>query len=161
MNSEVLNTHVCKLTSYLLKARVCLFVYLGIDSLNSFLTVGVQGIAFRAAYVATPVKTVYSKSSVLKKVWLPVKTVHIESAGIIINNKKGRTRESRFKDLKQMFQNWKLRNHPKVDHINHPISDDLQACSESSKSGSYKSSKFGRCIIIQKWIIQIIQFRMI
>ena len=54
MNSEVLNAHVCKLTSYLLKARVCLLVYLGIDSLNSFLTVGVQGIAFRAAYVAAP-----------------------------------------------------------------------------------------------------------
>ena len=52
-------------------------------------------------------------------------------------------------------------NHPKVDHTNHPISDGLQACSESSKSGSNKSSKFGRCIIIQKWTIQIIQFRMI
>ena len=67
MNSEVLNAHVCKLTSYLLKARVCLLVYLGIDSPNSFLTVGVQGIAFRAAYVAVPVKTVYSKPSVLNK----------------------------------------------------------------------------------------------
>ena len=61
MNYEVLNAHVCKLTSYLLKARVCLLVYLGIDSLNSFLTVGVQGVAFRTAYVAAPVKTVYSK----------------------------------------------------------------------------------------------------
>ena len=43
MNSEVLNAHVCKLTLYLLKARVCLLVQSGIDSLNSFLTVGVQG----------------------------------------------------------------------------------------------------------------------
>ena len=103
MNSEVLNAHVCKLTSYLLKARVCLLVYLGIDSLNSFLIVGIQGIASRAAYVAAPVKTVYSKSSVLKKVWLPVQTVHMEAARIIINNKKGRTRESRFKDLERMF----------------------------------------------------------
>ena len=63
MNSEVLNAHVCKLTSYLLKARVCLLVYLGIDSLNSFLTVGVQGIAFRAAYVAAPVKRSTAKCS--------------------------------------------------------------------------------------------------
>ena len=43
--------------------------------------------------------------------------------------------------------------------------DDLKACSESSKSGSYKSSNFGwftsMLRIIQKWIIQIIQFRMI
>ena len=103
MNSEVLNAHVCKLTSYLLKARVFLLVYLGIDHLNSFLTVGVQGVAFRAAYVATPVKTVYSKSSVLKKVRLPFQTVHMEAAGIIINNKKGRTKESHFKDLERMF----------------------------------------------------------
>ena len=99
MNSEVLNAHVCKLTLYLLKTRVCQLVYLGIDSLNSFLTVGVQGVAFRAVCVATPVKTVYSKLSVLKKVWLPVQTVHMEAAGIIIDNKKGRTRESRFKDV--------------------------------------------------------------
>ena len=103
MNSEALNAHVCKLTSYLLKARVCQRVYLGIDSLNSFLTVGVQGVAFRAAYVAAPVKTVYSKSSVLKKVRLPVQTVHMEAAGIVINKKKGRMRESHFKDLEQMF----------------------------------------------------------
>ena len=104
MNSEVLNAHVCKLTSYLLKARVCLLVYLGIDSLNSFLTVGIQGVAFRAAYVATPVKTVYSKLSVLKKVQLPVQTVHMKAAGIIIKNKKGRMRESCFKDLERDSQ---------------------------------------------------------
>ena len=55
MNFEVLITHVCKLTSYLLKAQVCLFVYLGIDPLNSFLTVGIQGVAFRAAYVGSSV----------------------------------------------------------------------------------------------------------
>ena len=61
MNFGVLNAHVCMLTSYPLKARVCLLVYLGIDYLNSFLTVGVQGVAFRTAYVAAPVKTVYSK----------------------------------------------------------------------------------------------------
>ena len=103
MNFEVLNAHICKLTSYLLMARVCLLIYLGIDSLNLFVTVGVQGVAFRAAYVAAPVKMVYSKSSDLKKVRLPVQTVHMEAAGIIINNKKGRTRESRFKDLERMF----------------------------------------------------------
>ena len=103
MNSEVLNAHVCKLTSYLLKARVCQLVYLGVDSLNSFLTVGIQGVAFRAAYVAAPVETVYSKSGVLKKVWLPAQTVHMEAAGIIINKKKGRMRESRFKNLERMF----------------------------------------------------------
>ena len=97
MNYEVLNAHVCKLTSSLLKARVCLLVYLGIDSLNLFLTLGFQGVAFRAAYVAAPLKMVYSKSSVLKKVRLPVQTVHMEVAGIIINNKKGRTRECRLK----------------------------------------------------------------
>ena len=86
MNFEVLNAHICKLTSYFLKAQVCLLVYLGIEPFNSFLTVGVQGVAFRAAYVAAPVKMVYSKSSVLKKVGLPVQTVHMEAAGIIINN---------------------------------------------------------------------------
>ena len=43
MNSEVLNAHAHKLTSYLLKAQVCLLVYLGIDSFNSFLNVDVPG----------------------------------------------------------------------------------------------------------------------
>ena len=103
MNFGVLNAHVCMLTSYPLKARVCLLVYLGIDYLNSFLTVGVQGVAFRTACVAVPVKTVYSKSSVLKKVWLPVQTLHMEAAGIVISKKKGWTRESRFQDLEWMF----------------------------------------------------------
>ena len=65
-------------------------------------------------------------------------------------------------------------NHPKVDYTKVPSLDDLQACSESIKSGLYKTSNlgwlasilriiqkwinkmsnFGRCIIIQKWIIQ-------
>ena len=67
MNFEVLNAHVCKLTPYLLKARICLLVYLGIDPLNSFLTVGIQGVAFRAAYVATPVKTVSANRVFSKK----------------------------------------------------------------------------------------------
>ena len=153
MNFEVLNAHVCKLTSYLLKARICLLVYLGIDPLNSFLSVGIQGVAFRAAYVAAPVKTVYSKLSVLKKVRLSVQTVHMEATGIIINSKKRRTRESGFKDL-EGIQLWKMHNHPKVDYTKLPPLDDLQACSESSKSGLYKRSNFGRCIIIQKWIVQ-------
>jgi len=52
MNFEVLNAHVCKLTLYLLKARICLLIYLGIDPLNSFLTVGIQGVAFRATFRA-------------------------------------------------------------------------------------------------------------
>ena len=39
MNFEVLNAHVCKLTSYLLKARICLLIYLQIDPTNSFLIV--------------------------------------------------------------------------------------------------------------------------
>ena len=53
--------------------------------------------------MAAPVKPEYSKSSVLNKVRLSVQTVHMEMAGIIINNKKGRTRESCFKDLERMF----------------------------------------------------------
>ena len=103
MNFEVLNTHVCKLTSYLLRAWICLLIYLGIDPLNSFLTVGIQGVAFRGAYVASPVKMVYSKSSVLKKVRLSVQAVHMEVTGIIINNKKRSMRESSFKDLEGMI----------------------------------------------------------
>ena len=43
---------------------------LGNDPINSFLIVGIQRVAFRVVYVATPVKTVYSKLSVLKKVRL-------------------------------------------------------------------------------------------
>ena len=66
----------------------------------------------------------------------------------------------------QIIQFWMIykhaQNHPKVDHT---TSDNLQACSESSKSGSYKSSNFGwsksMLRIFQKWIIQNIQFRMI
>ena len=58
----------------------------------------------------------------------------------------------------QKFHLWMIykhaQNHPKVDCTKHPISDDLETCSLSSKSGLYKSSKFGRCIIIQKWIVQ-------
>ena len=46
MNFEVFNAHVCKLTSYLLKARICLLVDLGIDPLNPFLTVTIQGVAW-------------------------------------------------------------------------------------------------------------------
>ena len=46
----------------------------------------------------------------------------------------------------------------------HPPLDDLQACSESSKSGLYKTSTFGwfasMLRIIQKWIVQNIQFWM-
>ena len=102
MNFEVLNTHVCKLTSYLLKAQICLLIYLGIDPLNLFLTVGIQGVAFRAAYVAAPVKTVYSKLSVLKKVRLYVQAVHMEATGIIINNKRSMG-ESGFKDMEGML----------------------------------------------------------
>ena len=83
MNFEVLNAHVCKLTSYLLKAWICLLIYLEIDPIKSFLIVGIQGVAFSAAYVATPVKTVYSKSSVLEKVRLSVQTGHMEATGII------------------------------------------------------------------------------
>ena len=49
---------------------------LGNDPINSFLIVGIQGVAFRAAYVATPVKTVYSKLSVLKKVRLCSNRTH-------------------------------------------------------------------------------------
>ena len=79
-----------------------MLIYLGIDPLNSFLTVGIQGVAFRAAYVAAPVKTVYSKSSVLKKVRLSVQAVHMEATGIIINNKRS-TRESSFKDMEGMI----------------------------------------------------------
>ena len=103
MNLQVLNAHVCKLTSYLLKARLCLLVYLGIDSLYSFLTVGVQEVAFRTVYVAAPVKTVYSKVFSKKCGSLFRHAVHMEAAGIIINKKKGRTRESRFQDLERMF----------------------------------------------------------
>ena len=84
---------------------------------------------------------------------LSVQTVHMEATGIIINSKKRRTRESGFKDL-EGIQLWKMHNHPKVDYTKLPPLDDLQACSESSKSGLYKRSNFGRCIIIQKWIVQ-------
>ena len=42
-------------------------------------------------------------SSVLKKVRLSVQTVHMKATGIIINNKKRRTRESGFKDLEGML----------------------------------------------------------
>ena len=113
--------------------------------------------------MAVPVKTVYSKSSVLKKVRLSVQTVHMEVTGIIINNKKRRTRESGFKDLEGIqfrkmrnhpkvdctnFHLWMIckhaQNHPKVDYTKLPPLDDLQACSESSKSGLYKRSNFGR-----------------
>ena len=58
----------------------------------------------------------------------------------------------------QNFHLWMIykhaQNHPKVDYTKHPISDDLETCSLSSKSRLYKRSNFGRCIIIQKWIIQ-------
>ena len=47
----------------------------------------------------------------------------------------------------QKFHLWMIykhaQNHPKVDYTKHPISDDLETCSLSSKSGLYKSSKFG------------------
>ena len=51
MNFKVLNAHVCKLTSYLLKAQICLLIYLEIDPINSFLIVGIQGVALRADYM--------------------------------------------------------------------------------------------------------------
>ena len=86
-----------------MKARYCLLIYLGIDPLNSFLTVAIQGVAFRAACVAVLVKTVYSKLSVLKKVRLSVQAVHMEATGVIINNKKRSMRESGFKDLEGML----------------------------------------------------------
>ena len=52
-------------------------------------------------------------------------------------------------------------NHPKVDCTKHPILDDLETHSLSSKTGSYKTTNFGRCIIIQKWIIQNFHLYMI
>ena len=151
------------MTLYLLKAQICLLIYFGIDPLNSFLTVGIQGVAFRAAYVATLVKMVYSKSSVLKKVRLSVQAVHMEATGIIINTKKRSMRESGFKNLEgcllithaslnyfeacsessksglyttlpSMFRIIPI----KVDCTKHPILDDLETCSLSFKVGSYK-----------------------
>ena len=49
--------------------------------------------------MAAPVKMVYSKLSVLKKVRLSVQAVHMEVTGIIINNKKRSMGESGFKDM--------------------------------------------------------------
>ena len=87
MKFQVLKAHVCKLTLYLLNAGICLLVYLGIHPLNLFLTAGIQGVAFRTAYGAIPVKTVYSKSSALKKGRLSVQAVHMEVTGLwIIQN---------------------------------------------------------------------------
>ena len=47
----------------------------------------------------------------------------------------------------QKFHLWMIykhaQNHPKVDYTKHPISDDLETCSLSSKSGLYKRSNFG------------------
>ena len=77
---------------------------LGTDPLNLFLTVGIQGVAFRAAYVAGPVKTVYSKASVLIKVRLSVQAVHMEATGTIINSKKRSMRESGFKSSPRFTQ---------------------------------------------------------
>ena len=52
--------------------------------------------------MAAPVKTVYSKLSVLKKVRLSVQAVHMEATGIIINNKRSMG-ESGFKDMEGML----------------------------------------------------------
>jgi len=47
----------------------------------------------------------------------------------------------------QNFYLWMIykhaQNHPKVDYTEHPILDDLETRSLSSKIGSYKSFKFG------------------
>ena len=56
----------------------------------------------------------------------------------------------------QIIQSWMMHNHPKVDYTKLPPLDDLQTCSESSKSGLYRTSIFGwytsMLRIIQKWI---------
>ena len=53
--------------------------------------------------MAAPVKMVYSKLSVLKKVRLSVQAVHMEVTGVIINNKKRSMGESGFKNMEGML----------------------------------------------------------
>ena len=85
------------------------------------------------------------------------------------SSKSGLYKASNFGWLRNTFtfiQNWiiqniqfqKKYNHPKVDYTKLLPLDDLQAHSESSKSGLYKTFTFGwfasMLRIIQKWIIQ-------
>ena len=87
--------------------------------------------------------------------------------------KAARTGKCSCKSMLRIIQKWIVQNvhlwmiskhaqnHPKVDYTKHPISDDLETRSLSSKSGLYKRSNFGRCVIIQKWIIQNLHLWMI
>ena len=76
---------------------ICLLTFFGIDSLNLIVSGSKHSVSspLSSLYVSTPVKAIYCKLSVLKKVRLSVQAIHIGPTGITINKK--RTRESRLK----------------------------------------------------------------